>query len=153
MRHPNEGVLRRLVDEPAGVADADRTHVADCPVCLVALAETRDDAAAVGAALRFVVVVTGAGVGAANDWLPIFSSADEIEPVAIGSDLDLSAVPDLTDYGTLEFTGADEPAPVADEAAAEAFTGLDVPEAAALPDGASGDPQYMAIGEVPATFT
>src|SRR3954447_19796630 len=51
MRHPNEGVLRRLVDEPAGVADADRAHVADCPVCLVALAETRDDAAAVGAAL------------------------------------------------------------------------------------------------------
>ena len=31
MRHPTEGVLRRLVDEPAGVADADRAHVADCP--------------------------------------------------------------------------------------------------------------------------
>ena len=29
MRHPTEGVLRRLVDEPAGVADADRAHVAD----------------------------------------------------------------------------------------------------------------------------
>src|SRR5688572_1779307 len=52
MRHPTEGVLRRLVDEPAGVADADRAHVAECPVCLVALAEARDDATAVGAALR-----------------------------------------------------------------------------------------------------
>lgn len=200
MRHPNEGVLRRLVDEPAGVADADRGHVADCPVCLVALAEARDDAARVGAALTsgvstdldvdgawarltatgpraraasaparrrtrgatlrrpavaalgFVIVVTGAGVAAANDWLPIFAT-EVIEPVAISSDLDLSAMPDLTDYGTLELTGADEPAPVADGAAAEDFTGLEVPEVAALPDGVSGEPQFMAIGEVTATFT
>ena len=34
MRHPTEGVLRRLVDEPAGVADDDRAHVAGCPSCL-----------------------------------------------------------------------------------------------------------------------
>ena len=34
MRHPSEGVLRRLVDEPAGVTDADRAHVAGCPACL-----------------------------------------------------------------------------------------------------------------------
>src|SRR4051794_15907489 len=124
MRHPNEGVLRRLVDDPGGVADTDRAHVADCPVCLVALADARDDAAAVGAALRsdsvadvdvdaawarltaaqsqasagrtparrrrwgaalrrpavaalgFVVVLTGAGVAAANDWLPIFATEE-----------------------------------------------------------------------------
>ncbi len=38
MRHPNDGTLRRLVDEPAGVADADREHVAGCPVCLSGLA-------------------------------------------------------------------------------------------------------------------
>ena len=37
MRHPSEGVLRRLVDEPAGVTDDDRAHVAGCPVCLRAL--------------------------------------------------------------------------------------------------------------------
>src|SRR5215203_1147861 len=115
MRHPNEGVLRRLVDEPAGVADADRAHVADCPVCLVALADARDDAAwarltatesraraaaaparrrnwgatlrrPAVAALGFVVVLAGAGVAAANDWLPIFAT-QEIEPVAISSDL------------------------------------------------------------------
>ena len=204
MRHPNEGVLRRLVDEPAGVADADRAHVAECPLCLVALAEARDDAATVGAALLsdsvadhltdrdvdtawarltaaqsrstavrtparrrrwgaalrrpavaalgFAVVVTGAGVAAANDWLPIFAT-EEIEPIAISSDLDLSAVPDLTDYGTLEVTGAEEPAPVADEAAAEELTGLEAPDVTALPDGVSGEPQFMAIGEVAATFT
>ena len=51
MRHPTEGVLRRLLDEPAGVADADRQHVADCPQCLDELAAMREDAALVGAAL------------------------------------------------------------------------------------------------------
>ena len=51
MRHPTDGALRRLVDEPAGVADADRAHVAGCPACLGGLAAAREDAAAVGAAL------------------------------------------------------------------------------------------------------
>jgi len=51
MRHPTDGVLRRLLDEPAGVAEADRRHVADCAHCLAALAATREDAALVGAAL------------------------------------------------------------------------------------------------------
>ena len=51
MRHPTEGVLRRLVDEPAGVADADREHVAGCPTCLRALDTARADAQLVGSAL------------------------------------------------------------------------------------------------------
>ena len=51
MRHPTDGVLRRLLDEPAGVAEADRRHVAGCDRCLAALAATREDAALVGAAL------------------------------------------------------------------------------------------------------
>jgi hypothetical protein len=52
MRHPTEGVLRRLLDEPAGVADTDREHVAGCPVCLAGVAAAREDAVLVGAALR-----------------------------------------------------------------------------------------------------
>src|SRR3954471_4499682 len=51
MRHPTDGTLRRLVDEPAGVPDADRAHVASCPVCLVGLAAAQEDAAATAAAL------------------------------------------------------------------------------------------------------
>jgi hypothetical protein len=51
MRHPTDGTLRRLLDEPAGVADTDREHVADCPVCLAELATARQDAAVTGAAL------------------------------------------------------------------------------------------------------
>ena len=46
MRHPTDGTLRRLLDEPAGVADADREHVAGCPVCLSGLAAAQQDAAA-----------------------------------------------------------------------------------------------------------
>jgi hypothetical protein len=52
MRHPTDGTLRRLVDEPAGVADADREHVSGCPVCLSGLAAAREDAAVTGAALE-----------------------------------------------------------------------------------------------------
>lgn len=51
MRHPTDGTLRRLLDEPAGVADADREHVADCQVCLSGLAAAHQDAAVAGAAL------------------------------------------------------------------------------------------------------
>src|SRR5688572_17831518 len=51
MRHPSDGTLRRLLDEPVGVADPDREHVADCPVCLAGLASAQQDAAASTAAL------------------------------------------------------------------------------------------------------
>ncbi|NHC44248.1 hypothetical protein [Motilibacter aurantiacus] len=52
MRHPTESALRRLLDEPAGVADADRRHVLDCTRCLGQVAEQRRDAERVGAALE-----------------------------------------------------------------------------------------------------
>jgi len=46
LRHapPTDGTLRRLVDEPARVADADREHVADCSRCLADLAVAQQDA-------------------------------------------------------------------------------------------------------------
>jgi len=52
MPHPTDGTLRRLLDEPVGVADVDRTHVAGCPGCLSRLAATQQDAAVAGAALQ-----------------------------------------------------------------------------------------------------
>src|SRR5215207_6304119 len=61
MRHPTEGVLRRLLDEPAGVASPDRAHVAGCRQCLDLLATVREDAALVGAALTGTAVGTVAG--------------------------------------------------------------------------------------------
>jgi hypothetical protein len=51
MRHPSEGTLRQLVDEPAGVADSDREHVAGCRQCLAGLSAAREDADFVAAAL------------------------------------------------------------------------------------------------------
>ena len=52
MRHPTDGTLRRLLDEPAGVADTDRAHIAGCPTCLTTLAAVREDARLIGAALQ-----------------------------------------------------------------------------------------------------
>jgi len=57
MRHPTDGTLRRLLDEPAGVADTDREHVAGCPVCRSGLAAAQQDAALTGAALDVDVAV------------------------------------------------------------------------------------------------
>jgi hypothetical protein len=51
MRHPSDGTLRRIVDEPAAVADADREHVKTCAACLSGLAAAAADAGSVGAAL------------------------------------------------------------------------------------------------------
>jgi hypothetical protein len=57
MRHTTDGALRRLLDEPAGVADADREHVAGCTTCLARLASAQEDAAATGAALELETAV------------------------------------------------------------------------------------------------
>ena len=51
MPHPTEGTLRRLLDEPAGVADPDRAHAEACGDCRIHLATMREDAELVRAAL------------------------------------------------------------------------------------------------------
>src|SRR4051794_28045776 len=198
-RHPTEGTLRRLLDEPAGVADADRAHVADCPTCLTGLAAARDDAAFAATALstdaapdvdlawrRFAaagqrasaptpspapaparrrrglrsplvaavgvaVVPAGAGAAPAGGWLPIFRTQGGA-PVSISTG-DLVALPDLSDYGDLQVVAEPDVHDVADEAAAEQASGLDLPEVATLPGGVSGDPEYAVGGQVVAEFT
>jgi hypothetical protein len=72
MRHPTEGVLRRLLDEPAAVSDPDRRHVAGCPQCLTGLAEAREDAALVGAALATEGI---ADVDVATAWQRLSTTA------------------------------------------------------------------------------
>ena len=79
MRHPTDGTLRRLLDEPAGVADADRHHVADCPVCLAGLAAARDDAGAAADALDVRVDVD---VDRAWERLSHATPTDVPEPAA-----------------------------------------------------------------------
>jgi hypothetical protein len=77
MGHPTEGVLRRLLDEPAGVSDPDRQHVAGCPLCLDGLASMRDDAALVTAALATDNV---AGVDVEAAWRRLSVGAPAPEP-------------------------------------------------------------------------
>jgi len=72
MRHPTEGVLRRLLDEPAGVADSDRQHLVDCPDCLGALAAMREDSVLVGASLA---TEDEAEVDVAAAWQRLSSAA------------------------------------------------------------------------------
>jgi hypothetical protein len=198
MRHPSEGVLRRLVDEPAGVTDDERAHVAGCPTCLRALDTARADAQLVGsaltapatrdvdvdaawarlsttttaparpmsvapgrwraamrrpaiAALSAAVLVTGAGVAAANDWLPVFRT-EQVDPIEVTT-ADLVQLPDLSAYGDLEVTQEPDTAEVPDAATALERTGLAVPEVTELPDGVTGDPSYRMAGTMSATFT
>ncbi|WP_283136470.1 hypothetical protein [Rhizohabitans arisaemae] len=76
MRHPNDGTLRRLLDEPAGVADADRKHVAGCPVCLSELAAAQEDAAVAGAALGTDFAVD---VDVDAGWRRLSSAVDDAD--------------------------------------------------------------------------
>ncbi|GAA4967676.1 hypothetical protein [Actinoplanes utahensis] len=55
MRHPGDGTLRRLLDEPDGVADVDRDHVDECPECRSRMSAAADDALLAGSALTFDV--------------------------------------------------------------------------------------------------
>lgn len=71
MRHPAEGVLRRLLDEPAGVADPDRDHAAGCDRCRAGLATIDEDRARVDAAL--VVELADLDLDAA--WLRLSTSS------------------------------------------------------------------------------
>ncbi|HEX8001313.1 MAG TPA: hypothetical protein VF519_01310 [Mycobacteriales bacterium] len=64
MRHPADGTLRRLVDDPAGVPDPDREHVASCAECLSRLAAAERDAAAAAAVLAPAGALAPAAAGA-----------------------------------------------------------------------------------------
>jgi len=62
MSHTAEGTLRRLVDDPAGVADVERAHLAACPHCLQELARVRADADRVHGLLTHDAAISDADV-------------------------------------------------------------------------------------------
>lgn len=107
---------------------------------------------------RPVVAVTAAAVlavgstaaAAAGDWLQIFEP-ERVAAIDLQAN-DLSALPDLSEYGSLKLP-EDEPQEVPDEATAEARTGIDVPAIGDLPTGIGGDPQYAVVPENTAEFT
>ena len=66
---------------------------------------------------------------------------------------DLVSLPDLSAHGEVVLTSEPDVHEVPDMATAEAETGLDVPEVAALPRGVGGEPVVQAGGKASATFT
>jgi hypothetical protein len=76
MRHPTEGLLRRLLDEPAAITDADREHVAGCEACRGGLAAIRDDAGLVHVALT----EADADVDVAAAWQRLLAAASATRP-------------------------------------------------------------------------
>jgi hypothetical protein len=103
------------------------------------------------AAVSALVLLTGAGVAAANDWLPIFQT-ERVDPIEITS-TELVQLPDLSAYGDLEVTQEPATEEVGDAATALERTGLAVPEVSALPEGVTGEPIYRVAGVGSATFT
>ena len=79
MRHPTEGTLRQLLDEPAGVPDTDREHVVGCEACVRRLAAIREDADLVHAALA---TETAADVDAA--WGRLSTAMASSAPGRVG---------------------------------------------------------------------
>src|SRR5918996_1125732 len=148
MRHPTDGTLRRLLDEPAGVADADREHVAGCPVCLSGLAAAREDAAVADAALG-VELATDVDTG----WRRL-SHAVGLEgrrqstPAAHASRWRAALRnPVVATVGVVTVLAG------ASVAAAEEATGLAVPQVSELPRGVTGEPTYQVGDQVSAVFT
>jgi len=78
MRHPTEGVLRRLIDEPAGVCDTDRAHVQTCAACLTDLDAVQQDAELVSTCLA--TAPPAVDVDAA--WRRLSATAPAQEPAA-----------------------------------------------------------------------
>src|SRR4051812_37680325 len=108
MQHPTDGTLRRLVDEPAGVPDPDRQHVAGCPVCLTGLAEARQTAAATAAALDTTVVPD-----VDRAWQRLSAGAAPTPAAATAAALDTTVVPDVDRaWQRLSAGTAHAPAPV-----------------------------------------
>ena len=78
MRHPTEGVLRQLLDEPAGVSDADCEHVVGCEECVRTLAAIREDAGLVRAALA---IRSAGGVDVDGGWDRLSAATSGAGPV------------------------------------------------------------------------
>lgn len=203
--HLSDGQLRRALDEPSAVSDAEREHLAGCERCWTEAEAARADRDVVGGALggeppapvdaawnrlvadlrvpdldeerpvvampvpaprkrlagmrRPVAVVATVAVlavgstaaAAAGDLLQIFRPR-AVTPVSF-SVKDLTGLPDLTAYGTLDVAKNFGPEPVASAAEAKARTGIAVPRVAHLPRGVTGRPQIAVITAGSPTFT
>jgi hypothetical protein len=93
----------------------------------------------------------GAGAAAAADWLQIFR-AERIAPIKV-TQADLVKLPDLSSFGDLDLQKVPEIREVDDAAAAQARTGLAVPQVGELPRGVTGEPAFQVGGQAVGEFT
>lgn len=195
MEHLNEGALRRLYDDPLGLADAQRTHFAHCETCRerfdAVLADARRAAellavtpagvhpeAALAAvrsrppvalARRFglprgrwrpalalglaaALAVTLAVTGAAEQLLTI-AQPTQVAVVPVTSS-ELQALPDLSHFGTMSWSGQPNlSSGPATAAQAQTEAGFAAPQVGSLPSGIPAQPAYSAMGASTVTFT
>lgn len=78
-RHPEPGMIRRLVDDPRGVADADRAHIAGCERCRAQFDVAVADSRLVGVALAPVPVD---GLDVDDAWSRLTAAARDAAPAA-----------------------------------------------------------------------
>ena len=202
MSHLADGTLRRVIDEPHAISDADSAHLESCGECrtrqqtfardagavamLLDVPDVQADSAlalrrlrasstrstlrlpfAVGAprwlaaaAAVVLVAFTLTSTGVADSFIQIFEPKQFVAvPLTQG---DLSAVPDLTAYGTMtwsgpgkdEWTNAAPPFVTTDLAAARARSGLPVLTPASLPANADRSSlQFRVVQSARMTFT
>lgn len=110
MNHPTDGTLRRYLDEPSAVVDADRVHLASCDRCQASLSGAEADRTAVADALT-TEAVTLPDVDRA--WAQMSSAATQPSaalPDATGGHYPLrrraQRVPVLAAAGTLVIVGS-----------------------------------------------
>lgn len=103
--------------------------------------------ASIGAA----VVLSGATVAAAANWLPIFQT-EQVAPLVV-QPADLTSLPELDDYGVVRVEREVEVREVASAQAAADRTGLSAPVVAELPRGVSGEPEFRVGRQAVAQFT
>lgn len=101
------------------------------------------------AGVAAVAVVALAVTGAAQQLFTVMSpSSIQVVPVTTS---ELQAMPDLSQFGTIHWSGNPQVTPVAGAEAAAQAAGFAAP-AATSPSGA-GSPQYQVLGRTDATFT
>ncbi|MGH2451830.1 MAG: hypothetical protein ACRDGE_11285 [Candidatus Limnocylindria bacterium] len=106
---------------------------------------------ATAAAATVAVLFAGLTVtGLAESFFTIFQPR-QVAPVVIGSG-DLSGLPELSDYGTIEIISEPERQQVATLDEAQAATGIVPLRPAALPAGVTGDPLIYTVSQGEATF-
>lgn len=107
--------------------------------------------AAVALAAAAVLVGVLAGTGAADALLTIFQPR-QVTPVTV-TPSDLSALPDLSAYGTLTWTAPPSEHSVADMATAEAQAGRHVLTLASVPTGVAAAPSIHVVPATSGSFT